>query len=135
MKTKVHRILIIDPDHLFVEQLTTRLLRQGCDVEMAEGITQGIRRFKDVNFDCVITDEDLPEMKGHDAVSILKTISPGTPIIMTATSNTLQRESRIRQQDVFYYHVKSFDIQELEMAVLDALRKVNKQDARRQETS
>ncbi|MHC4294235.1 MAG: response regulator [Planctomycetota bacterium] len=128
MKTKVPKILVIDPDRLFVEQLTARLLRRGCDVESVEGITQGAQRFSDVRFDCVITDEELPEMKGHDAASVLKIISPGTPIIITATSNTLQRESKIREQDIFYYHVKSFDINELEMAVLDALRKVKKQD-------
>ncbi len=127
MKDKAHRVLIVDPDPLFTRKLEVVFSTQGCDVEIAEGVTQGVQRIKDVSFDCVIADEDLPEMKGHDAVSVLKAISPGTPIIITAARNSLERESEIRRQDVFYYYVKTFDMNELEMAVHDAFRKVEKE--------
>ncbi len=96
------------------------------DVEMAEGITQAAERLKDVSFDCMIVDEDLPEIKGHDAVSVLKAICPGTP--MAAARNTLERESEIRRRDVFYYYVKSFEMSKLDMAVQDSLRKVARED-------
>ncbi len=127
MKDKARRILIVDPDPLFAKALSERLRPQGYDVEVAKGITRTVQRLKDVNFDCVILAEGLPEMKGHDAVPVLKAISPGAPIIMTAARNTPEVESSIRRQDVFYYYVKSFDIHELEMAVRDAFRKVGKE--------
>ena len=128
MKNKEHKVLIVDPDPLFARKISALLSFQGCDVETTEGVTQAVQRLKDVSFDCVIADEDLPEMKGHDAVSVLKAISPGTPIIMTSVRNTLERESEIRRQDVFYYYVKSFDMNELDMAVHDAFRKVGRED-------
>jgi DNA-binding response OmpR family regulator len=128
MKDKARRILIIDPDPLFAGKLRATLSCQGYDVEAAEGITQAVQRLRDVDFDCVIVDEDLPEMKGHDAVSVLRAIRPEAPIIMTATRNTSELESRIRRQGVFFYYVKSFDMHELQLAVGDAFRKIGKGD-------
>jgi len=128
MKDQARRILIVDPDRLFAGKLSALLSSRGYDVESAEGITQAVKRLKDVNFGCVILDEDLPEMKGHDAVPVLKAISCEVPIIMTAARNSLELESSIRRQDVFFYHAKSFDINELQMAVRDALRKIGKPD-------
>jgi DNA-binding response OmpR family regulator len=127
MKDKAGRILIVDPDPLFAGKLSSLLSSQGYDVEVANGMTQGAQRLKDVNFDCVVADEDLPEMKGHDAVAVLKAISPDVPIIMTANRNTREREARIRREDVFFYYVKGFEMGELEMAVGDALRKAGKE--------
>ena len=95
-------------------------------MEAAEGIVQAAQRMREVRFDCLIVDEDLPEMKGHDAVPVLKAISPRIPVIVTAARNSLEVESSIRRQDVFFYHVKTFDMHELQMAVRDAVRKIGK---------
>lgn len=127
MKDTARRILIVDPDPLFAGKLSSLLSSHGCDVEVATGITQGVHRLKDVNFDCVVADEDLPEMKGHDAVEVLRAVSPDVPVIMTASRNTREQEARIRREDIFFYYVKGFDMRELEMAVRDALRKVGKE--------
>ena len=127
MKDKARRILIVDPDSPFAGKLSVLLSSQGYDVEAVEGISRAVERLKDVNFDCVIMAEDLTEMKGHDAVPVLKAISPDVPIIMTAAWNTPELESRIRRQDIFFYYVKSFDMHELQMAVRDAFRKIGKE--------
>ena len=127
MKDKARRILVVDPDPLFAGRLRAMLSAQGYDVETVEGISQAARMLKDVDFGCVIMDEDLPEMKGHEAISVVKAILPEVPIIMTAARNTPEQETRIRQGDIFFYHVKGFSMDELRMAVGDALRRVSKQ--------
>lgn len=126
MKDEIRPILIVDPDPLFAGKLRAMLSASGYDVDTAEGISQAAQMLKDVDFDCVIMDEDLPEMKGHDAVSVVKAISPEVPIIMTATRNSREQEARIRREDVFFYHVKAFGIRELQMAVRNAFRKIGK---------
>ena len=123
MRHRKQRVLIVDPDPLFAGRLEAVLCSEGYDVETVSGITIAAQRLKDVDFGCVVLDEDLPEMKGHEAVSILKTLSHNVQVIMTATSNTPELESRIRRQDILYYHVKSFDMHELQLAVRDAFRK------------
>jgi replication-associated recombination protein RarA len=51
----------------------------------------------------------------------------GLPIIICAETNTPEFEIRIRQKRIFYYHIKSFGIQDLEMAVSNAILKVSQQ--------
>ena len=122
MRTEVNRVLIVDPDQLFARRTSGHLAARGYDVETAAGIAEAVDRLRDMDFACLIVDEALPEIRGYDAVPILKTIAPNVPIIMTATRNSPELESRIRQQDVFFYHVKPFAVGELEMAVRDACR-------------
>ena len=123
------RVLIMDPDPLFSCKLKSVLCSQGYDVETAGYLATAVERLKDVDFGCVIMDEALPEIKGYDAVPILKVFFPDIPIIMTATRNTPALESQIRRQHVFFYHVKSFDIDEIQLAVDDAFRSAGKEMA------
>lgn len=122
MMSQETKILIVDPDPMFSRKLSMILSSEGHDVEAAKGITVAVQRLKDVDFDCVVMDENLPEMKGHDAIPILRAVTPNIPIIITVTQNTLETESRVRQQDIFFYHVKSFDVYELGVAVLNACK-------------
>lgn len=121
MKNALRRILIVDADPVFADSASALLSSRGYAVEIAEGIRQAAQRLKDTSFSCVILDKDLTEMKGYDAVPVLKAILPTIPIIVTAAGNSQEQETKIRQQNIFYYHVKGFDLRELEMAVDDAL--------------
>jgi CheY-like chemotaxis protein len=68
-------------------------------------------------------DVDLPEMKGFDAVPILEKISPDIKIIMTTKRNSKEQEAKVREQNIFYYFIKSFNKEELKMALASALKK------------
>ena len=131
MRDDTRRVLIIDPDPLFAKKLGELLSSEKYELEAVKGITKAVQRLRDVNFDCIVMAEDLPEIKGHDAVPVVKAICPEAPVIITSARNTPELESRIRQQNVFYYYVKSFDICELQMAVRDAFRKIGKEAPRR----
>ena len=56
-------------------------------------------------------------------VSIIKGMEDDLPIIICAGVNTPSFETRIRQQRIFFYHIKSFGIQDLEMAISNAINK------------
>jgi len=118
--------LIIDPDSRAAREMSHLFTDKGYDVETSGGITKAAERIKDVKFDCIIMDVDLPEMKGYEAVSILKAIDPKAQIIMTAVENTLELEEKVRKQDIFYYYIKSFDWEELKEAVRDVFKKMGK---------
>ncbi len=126
MKNESRRILIVDPDPKAAAILSSRLNREGYDVEIGGGVTKAAERMRDVPFDCVIMDVDLPEMTGYEAVSILKAIEPKVQIIMTATENSLALEKKVRKQDIFYYYIKSFDWGELKEAVRDVFVSLGK---------
>ena len=120
------RIFIIDPETHTRNALSVLFRKEGYEVEAGPGITGSVERIKNVGYDCVIVDVDLPEMKGYEAVQILKTINPKIQIIITAAKNSLEQEAKVREQDIFYYYIKSFDREELRLAVDSAFKKLGK---------
>jgi len=126
MKTGYRRIFIVEPDTKTARELSSLFTNEGYEVEIGEGIRKAAERVKDVGFDCIIMDVDLPEMKGHEAVSILKAIDPKVQIIMTAAENTAELEVKVRKEEIFYYYIKSFDREELKEAVRNVFRRLGK---------
>ena len=118
--------MIVDPDSEAARQMAYILVEEGYDVEIIASISAMAERIRDVKFDCVIMDVNLPEMPGYNAVSILKTIDPHVNVIVTATENSAQLEAEVRKQDIFYYYIKSFDREELVEAVRGVFRKMGK---------
>jgi CheY-like chemotaxis protein len=126
MKVGCGKILIIDPDRHTAQDLSSLFIDDGYDVEISESISKAAESIKDVRFDCLIMDVNLPEMEGFKAVPILKAIDPKVQIIMTAAENTAELEANVRKQDIFYYYIKSFDREELSEAVRDVFKKIGK---------
>jgi DNA-binding response OmpR family regulator len=126
MKPGSRRVLIVDPNSEAARELAYLFIEEGYDVETSDSIGAMAERIRDAQFDCVILDVDLPEMPGHKAVSIVKTIDPKIQVIMTAARNTVDLEAEVRKQDIFYYYIKSFDREELMAAVRDVFKKVGK---------
>ncbi|MDH4238551.1 MAG: response regulator [Phycisphaerae bacterium] len=126
MKIGLKKILVVDSDTEVAGELSSLFIKEGYDVETSSGITKAAERVKNVQFDCVIMDVNLPEMMGYAAVTILKAIDPKVQIIMTATENTLELEERVRNQDIFYYYIKCFDREELKEAVRDVFKRIGK---------
>ena len=119
MSVECKKILILDPNTIDVYGLFSDLLRNGFEVESCSCLQEAVERIKNIEFDCIVMDVDIPKIKGYDAVSILKAIEPHLKIIMTSQRNDLELETEVRKQDISYYHIKSFDRQELVEAVRD----------------
>jgi CheY-like chemotaxis protein len=81
------RVLVIDDDPSLIETLRSSLIDEGHKVSAANGGQAGIDIFRAAQgagmpFDIVITDLSMPEVDGRQVVASLRTISPGTPIIV-----------------------------------------------------
>jgi two-component system response regulator VanR len=123
---KYKKILIVEPDSKYTLKLFLLFSDEDYKLEISRSFTEAVEKIRNIKFDCVIMDVNLPEMKGYDAVSIMKLIDPGIEIIMTADNNTMELEAEIRKHDIFYYYIKSFDDLELKLAVHDVFRKSGK---------
>lgn len=117
------RILIIEPDVTDRTVMATFLKSENFHVETGKGLADALRKIREKRFDCLIMDVNLPEMKGYEAVSILKNIDPNIKVIMTTQKNTKSLEARVREQDVFFYFIKSFGKEELKLAIDNAFSK------------
>jgi len=70
----------------------------------------------------LVMDVCLPDALGVEAIPIIKGICQKLPIIITAEENNPEQESQVRQKGIFYYHVKSFGVDELMLAISNAMR-------------
>jgi len=117
------RILIIDPDTKGRKELAKYLKKENYYVETGRGFSEAIKKISEGNFNYLIMDVNLPEMKGYEAVSILKNIDPKIKVIMTTKKNTKSLEAKVRGQDIFFYFIKSFGKEELKLAINNAIIK------------
>ncbi len=117
------RILIIDPDPKERQDMAVFLRKEDYYVESGKGLPNAIMKLSEGCFNCLIMDVDLGEMKGYEAVSVLKNIDPKIKIIMTTKKNTKRLEAKVREQDIFFYFIKSFGKEELKLAINNALIK------------
>jgi DNA-binding NtrC family response regulator len=117
MEQSTKRILIIEPNPHERERLISDLNQEDYEIETGERLSDAIKRLAGGSFGCLILDVDLPEMKGYDAVSILKNIDPLIKVIMTTSKNSKHLEAKVRAEDIFFYFIKSFGSEELIMAI------------------
>jgi DNA-binding NtrC family response regulator len=114
------RVLIIDPDPKDRRVLAQSLKNENYYIEMGKNLSEAIKKISAGCFNCLVMDVDLPEMRGYEAVSILKNLDPKLKVIMTTKKNTKRLEAKAREQDIFFYFIKSFGKDELRLAIKNA---------------
>lgn len=120
MSIQERRVLVIDPDSKVRRQFAHYLRRHDYYVETGKNLSEALKKISQGSFSCLIIDVDLPEMKGYEAVSIIKNLDPGLKIIMTSQKNNKRLEAKVREQDIFFYFIKSFGKEELKLAIQNA---------------
>ncbi|MEJ0084767.1 MAG: response regulator [Pseudomonadota bacterium] len=85
--TRSLRVLLIDDDPALIESLRSALQDEGHKVATAGGGQAGIDSFREAQkvgklFDVVITDLGMPYVDGRQVVASVRSMSPGTPIIL-----------------------------------------------------
>ena len=123
MTEKEISILIIDPNHDERTVMASFLRSEGYEVANGSNLADAIKMLSSNTVPCVILDVDLPDVKGYEAVSILKNMNPDIKIIMTTQKNTKELEAKVRAQDIFFYFIKSFGKDELRLAIQNAFNK------------
>ncbi|MDZ7698765.1 MAG: hypothetical protein U5R49_18175 [Deltaproteobacteria bacterium] len=70
--------------------------------------------------DVLVLDADLLE-EDYGFLSVIKGMEKDLPLIICAESNTPELESEIRRQRIFYYHINSFGMEDLQVAISNAI--------------
>ena len=119
------KIMVADGDKNSLEVTHSLLFQEGYRVEKALRLNDVFHCLQREKIDVLILDVKMPEMKGYDAIPLIRGIDPHLPIIITAEENSPELESEVRHHRVFYYHVKSFGPEELKLAVASAIKKAS----------
>jgi CheY-like chemotaxis protein len=88
------KILVVDDEPLVCETLKMLLTFDGHEVATASNGKEALALFEQKQFDLVITDYTMPEMKGDELALAIKTRLPGQPVVMlTAYAEMLKAEA------------------------------------------
>jgi DNA-binding NtrC family response regulator len=121
MKEKCSTLLIAERGGALLDGLDLWIKEQGHRLRAVDNIKDLFLILQNEKIDVLVMDVCLPEDLGYDTISIIKGLHRKLPIIITADENTPERESRIRHQGIFYYHVNSFGLDDLILAISNAV--------------
>jgi CheY-like chemotaxis protein len=117
---KAHILVIDDED--FVRTILSRILGQASHrVTLAEDGNQGIRVFKNGEFDMVLTDLGMPGMSGWEVCRMIKMISPHTPVGMITGWGAEMSRSKMDEYGLDFFISKPFDLHQILNAITQAL--------------
>lgn len=120
---KKEKILIVDPEIEKAREMALLFLEDGYDVEECRNVIEAVQKIKEIKFNCVIINIYLREDISDEVIPIIKTIDPNLKIIITTDENTKELEAKVRKQNIFYYHIRTFGIKELKLSVANAMKK------------
>lgn len=113
-------ILVADPAESLVAELQPFFKDEGFDAVHVKNLKETLLAIQSQSVDVLILDSGLLS-EDCGFISIIKGMEEDLPIIICAEVNTPEFESKIRKQRIFYYHIKSFGVQDLEMAISNAV--------------
>ena len=114
-------LLIAEPDKDLSTTLVPWLSEKGYTVKIVDSIKDVLITVQGEKIHALVMDVCLPANMGTEVISIIKSLRRDLPIIVTTDENNPELESSIRQKGIFYYHVKSFVMDELMLAKNNAM--------------
>ena len=120
MLDKEKTILFAEPVETTSLELKSLLAERGERPVFAKTLKETLLTLQSEPVDVLVLDAALLE-EDCGFISVIRGIEKELPIIVCAETNTPEMESKIRQQRIFYYHIKSFGTQDLVMAISNAV--------------
>jgi DNA-binding NtrC family response regulator len=118
-------ILIAEPGKALSSELEPFMSEMGFSTIPARTLKETLLTLQSQAVDVLLLDATLLQ-EDCGFISIIKGIEEGIPIIICAETNTPEFESKVRQQRIFFYHIKSFGKQDLEMAISNAINRISR---------
>ena len=117
-----HKILVVDDEEIIRDSIYYVLEKEGYEVEKAENGKSAYDKIVNTHFDLVITDIEMPLMKGTELLEKLKTLSIQTSVIMITAFGSLDTAISALRNGASDYILKPIEFDEL---LFKAKRKVN----------
>tara|TARA_R110002051_G_scaffold145817_2_gene218773 strand:- start:2667 stop:4013 length:1347 start_codon:yes stop_codon:yes gene_type:complete len=116
------KILIIEDDAAFCQMLQKFLTKKDYQVATSFNAEDGIEKFKNDNFDIVITDLRLPNYDGIQLLSDIKKINPKIPVLVMTGYAEVSTAVKAMKKGAFDYISKPFTPEEILMVISNALQ-------------
>ena len=125
MKKENINILAVDDDKEFLTLIHDVLKDEGYEITVAESMSEAIAKVKDVLFDLIITDKNMPEPKGADLINKIKSISPDSKIIVLTGFGDVESYLELMNLGIYDYLNKPVKMSDLKITIKRALNLQN----------
>lgn len=117
------RALVIDDDVSTLELMKFQLEAEDFFVITSETGLQGLDFIKELEFDIILTDLNLPDINGIEMVKKTKEISPNTETIMITGDGSIEKAVEAAKAGAFHYVEKPIDFDELILLIQRAIER------------
>ncbi|HET7153668.1 MAG TPA: sigma-54 dependent transcriptional regulator [Candidatus Kapabacteria bacterium] len=108
-----NRILIVDDEPIIRESIVFILSKEGYSVAEAANGKEAADTMADESFDLVITDLEMPEMKGLDLLDHVMHVSPQTMVVIITAFGSLETAIEALRKGASDYILKPIEFDEL----------------------
>jgi DNA-binding NtrC family response regulator len=107
------RVLVVDDEQIIRESLSFILQKEGYEVEEAPNGQVAYKKIAENPPDIVITDIEMPGMKGLDLLERAKQVSPQTFVIIITAYGSIESAIQALRKGAYDYILKPLDFDEL----------------------
>ncbi len=118
-----HVLLILKRDEKNTDEFSYFIKKQNAEMAIEHELASGIIQAQNTKFDIIVLDAAVPEMPIEKTIQILRDIDPLMKIIVKSDKNSKEFEARIRNEKIYYFHLDSFGVDDLKLAVKSALQR------------
>jgi two-component system, NtrC family, nitrogen regulation response regulator GlnG len=117
------KVLIVEDDISIGVVVSAALAAENIDTQICESVSARDTALAESSYDVMITDVLLKDSDGIDSLSSVNTNWPDMPVIIISAQNTLETAVRASEVDAFEYFPKPFDLNDLVLAVKQAIER------------
>lgn len=111
----------MDQDIETVQKMIAMLRKEGYCAEHIGQKSKLLNMIRNNMIDVLIIDVDAEVTKSYEIISLIKNIDRLLPIIVTTSDDSIEVAARVREQGIFFFTIKPLDMDEIKMAIQNAL--------------
>jgi two-component system response regulator PilR (NtrC family) len=108
-----YRILVVDDEEIIRDNLSYILEAEGFQVDKAENGLVAYNKIKEKHYDLIITDIEMPSMKGTELLEKVKSLDPQTAVIIITAYGSLDTAISALRNGASDYILKPIEFDEL----------------------
>jgi len=118
-------ILIIDDEKAIRKTLSEILSYEGYKIDEAGDGEEGLKKFRDKNYDVVLCDIKMPKLDGIEFLDKSRETNPDIPVIMISGHGTIETAVEAVKKGAYDYISKPPDLNRLLITIRNAMDKTN----------